>query len=292
MQLARQYELYNYSPTKAMTDKEFSRLSSLIHDQCGINMPAAKKEMLEARLLKRLRKLGMHSYAAYCDYLFSNEGLKNELIQMIDVVTTNKTAFFREPAHFDYLLNTALPELVRTKGAGIGKRLIIWSAGCSSGEEPYTLAMLLREFGKDHPGFQFLVLATDISTRVLDKARLGIYDADQTEPIPARLKQLYLMRSKDRREELVRIVPELRDLVRFGRLNFMDDNFGLQEPIDIIFCRNVIIYFDKPTQKKLLTRFCEHLLPGGYLFMGHSETLNDLNLPLSAAHPAVYRKPQ
>jgi len=271
----------------SLSPQEFGRLSRFIYDTCGIKMPEVKKTMLEARLQKRLRALGMRSFADYCEFLFTTHGQQQELVQMLDMVTTNKTDFFREPDHFDYLTRKVLPEWLDRHE---GERLAIWSAGCSSGEEPYTLAMVLSEFAAGNPGFDFQVLATDLSTRVLDKAQNAVYPEDSAAPIPLPLKKKYLLKSRDRENPLVRIVPELRQKVRFRRLNFMDADFGLREPLDIIFCRNVIIYFDRPTQEKLLQHFHRHLKPGGFIFMGHSETLSGLNVPLVGVYPTVYRR--
>lgn len=276
-----------------LSDKDFQRLSAFIYDECGIHLPPSKKTMVEGRLRKRLRVLDMTSFRQYCDYLFSPEGMKAEHVPMIDMVTTNKTDFFREPEHFDHLVESVLPGLIHMYGLGIRKELRVWSAACSSGEEPYTLAMVLSNFEERSPGFRFSILATDISTVVLDKAMRGIYDHERVEPVPLSLRKKYLMRNKDRDKGLVRIVPELRAKVKFRRLNLMDEDFGIREPMAIIFCRNVIIYFDKQTQEDLLNRLCRHLIPGGYLFMGHSETLHGLNVPL--VHPArgmttIYKK--
>jgi len=249
--------------------------------------------MLEARLQKRLRHLGMNSCDEYCNYLFSPAGVETELTHMIDVVTTNKTDFFRESSHFEFLVKTALPEIIVKQGAGIWKKLMIWSAGCSTGEEPYTLAMVVSEFAETYPGFSFdcSILATDISTKALATAEEAIYEAERVLPVPEALKKKYLLRSKNRSKGLIRIVPELRRMVRFRRLNFVEDEFGLREKMHIIFCRNVIIYFDKPTQERLLNKFCRHLTPGGYVFMGHSETLQGMDVPLMQVIPTVYRKP-
>ncbi|QSV45636.1 CheR family methyltransferase [Geobacter benzoatilyticus] len=276
----------------AMSDREFSRFAEFIYDQCGIKMPPVKKTMLEARLQKRLRMLGIGSFQDYADYLFSNDGAGQELVHLIDVVTTNKTDFFREPAHFDYLVSTALPGLAASRGTGFRKGLSLWSAGCSSGEEPYTLAMVLSEFAEHNQGFSYNILASDICTTVLDKAKTAIYLEERVEPVSLPLKRKYLLRGKDKQAGLVRIVPELRNRIRFRRLNFMDDDFGFREPFDIIFCRNVIIYFDKRTQERLINKFCRHLIPGGYLFMGHSETLSGLDVPLVQVASTIYRKPQ
>jgi chemotaxis protein methyltransferase CheR len=274
-----------------INDRDFARLSSFIHSEYGIKMPEGKRVLLESRLRRRLRVLGMHSYSEYCDYLFSPEGAQNELIHMIDVVTTNKTDFFREPKHFDFLVHTALPELMKLYGANIRRKYTIWSAGCSTGEEPHTLAMVLSEFAERQHGFYFSILATDISTRVLEHARRGIYREEVIEPVPMAMKMKYLLKGRDSNRGLFRVVPQLRSLIDFRRLNFMDSDFGIKEPVDMIFCRNVIIYFDRPTQENLLNRFCRQLIPGGYLFMGHSETLNGMNVPLVSAGAMVYRKP-
>ena len=264
----------------AMSQKEFVRLREFIYRECGITLIDAKKTMLEARLQKRLRQLNLKSFSQYCDYLFSKSGVEEELTDMLNQVTTNKTDFFREPAHFEYLKQKALPELTR-----LNRSLLVWSAGCSSGEEPYTLAMVLKDFG-----CAFTVLATDISTKVLEKARLAIYDDERIAPVPEEFKKKYLLANKDRTKKLFRVVPELRERVKLRRLNFMDSDFGFREPIDVIFCRNVIIYFDKPTQERLLNQFCRYLSPDGYVFMGHSETLLGMDVPLVPVAPTIYRR--
>lgn len=274
-----------------LTDHDFTRLSAFIHSECGIRLPAQKKMMLEARLRKRLRALEIESFGKYCNFLFTPEGLKEEKLHMIDVVTTNKTDFFREPGHFEYLVRQAIPELFRLRGAGTRQELSLWSAGCSTGEEPYTLAMVLNEYAESLSAFRFSILATDISTRVLDRALRAVYKKESAALIPAALKKKYLMRSKDQERALVRIVPELRSRIEFRRLNFIEDDLDIDGPFDIIFCRNVIIYFDKTTQQKVLQTLCRHLRPGGYLFMGHSETLSSLSTPLVSLGSTIYKKP-
>ncbi|MDT8441441.1 MAG: protein-glutamate O-methyltransferase [Desulfuromonadales bacterium] len=273
-----------------LTDRDFNRFSRLVYEHCGIKLPSHKRSMLEARLRKRLRALSLHTFEEYAEMIFSRDGVTDELIRLIDVVTTNKTDFFREPAHFDYLTNQALPGLVSTFGSGIQQPLKVWSAGCSTGEEPYTLAIVLSEFQKKLPEFRFEILGTDISTDVLDRAVLGIYAEAKIEPIPIALKKRYLLKAKDPEQRKVRIVPQLRALTRFMRLNFMDDDFGFREPFDLIFCRNVIIYFDRPTQERLLAKLTDCLTPGRFLFLGHSETLLGLKLPLKQMAPSVYKR--
>jgi chemotaxis protein methyltransferase CheR len=277
---------------RALTEENFDRLSELITSRCGIKMPKVKKLMLEGRLRKRLRALGIDCFEKYCDYLFSEDGMENELVHMIDVVTTNKTEFFREPDHFDFLSREALPELVDREGAGIRKQLTVWSAGCATGEEPYTIAMVINEFAEyyNDSSFDYVVLATDISTKVLDTAKMGIYREDKVQPVKEELKKKYIMRGKGGQEGFSRVVPELRGRLRFRRLNFMESDFGFREPIDIVFCRNVIIYFDKQTQEQILGRIIYHLRRGGYLFIGHAETLSYLNMPIVQVAPSVYKK--
>jgi chemotaxis protein methyltransferase CheR len=204
------------------------------------------------------------------------------------VVTTNKTDFFRESGHFNYLVDKMLPEL--TSCTGSGRTFLIWSAGCSTGEEPYTLAIVLSEYALAHPGFRFRILATDISTTVLAKAEMGVYTNEVIGPVPASLKMKYFMRSRDRATNRARVVPELRRLIEFRRLNFMDSDYGIAEKADAIFCRNVIIYFDRPTQERILKKLSHHLAADGYLFVGHAETLHDMDLPLTPVAPALYRR--
>lgn len=267
---------------------DFQRLRELIYQESGILLNEEKQTMLEIRVKRRLRSLGSASYAEYCDYVLGPQGREAELTDLIDAVTTNKTDFFREAHHFDFLVTKALPDLASRRGAF--RKSLVWSAGCSTGEEPYTLAMALSEYSLDHPGFQFRVLATDISTAVLDQARAAIFKAGVADRVPLALRRKYFLRSREPASGLVRVVPELRAQVEFRRLNFMDSDFGLDEAPEVIFCRNVIIYFDRATQERTLQKLVAHLPPGGYFFAGHSESLQGMNLPLKPAGPAVYRK--
>jgi chemotaxis protein methyltransferase CheR len=273
---------------ESISNADFGRLRRLIYEQSGINLSPDKKTMLELRIKRRLRSLNLTSYAQYCEYLFARHGQEEEIVHLIDVVTTNKTDFFREAGHFEFLVQKALPDLMARNRSG--RHLLAWSAGCSTGEEPYTLAMVLNEYGLAHPGFQFGVLATDISTAVLAKANLGVFNCDAVRPVPPDLRRKYFMRNRDPDSNLLRVVPELRQRVEFRRLNFMDTDFGLTEKADVIFCRNVIIYFDRPTQEHILQKLTRHLVPGGYAFVGHAETLHDMDVPLVPIAPALYRK--
>lgn len=271
-----------------LSNDDFKRLSTFIYKEYGIKMPEVKRTMLQSRLHKRLRELNMTNYKDYVDYVFSKEGQDNEVIHMIDVVSTNKTDFFREPVHFDFLHSNVLPELLRSERPN---RLIkLWSAGCSSGEEPYTLAMSMCDYMMEHPGFDFSILATDISTRILKSAVEAIYKENRVEMLPIQIKKRYLLRSKDRTNPTVRIIPELRRRVTFQRLNFMDNTYNVPDNLDIIFCRNVLIYFDRDTQEKVINKLCTKLKPDGFFFLGHSESITNFNVPLRQLKPTIFRK--
>lgn len=271
-----------------MTDSEFIRFGEFIHKQCGIKMPLSKKTMLQTRLHRRLRQLGLPSFTDYADLVFSPEGLDGELYHMIDAVTTNKTDFFREPKHFEFLRTHVLAQSRNDGTHSRSHPMKFWSAGCSTGEEAYTLAMVLAEHTQSDPSFQFSILGTDISTKVLYHAAQAVYAHEKIEPVPLPLRKKYLLKSKDK--PLVRICPELRARVTFARQNFMDTRYAVKDIMNVIFCRNVIIYFDRETQEAILGRICRHLAPGGYLLMGHSETLSGMDLPLQLITSSIYRK--
>jgi chemotaxis protein methyltransferase CheR len=271
-----------------LSNDDFKRLSSFIYKEYGIKMPEVKRTMLQSRLHKRLRELKMTNYKDYVDFVFSKEGQDNEVIHMIDVVSTNKTDFFREPVHFEFLHSTVLPELIRSER--FNRLVRIWSAGCSSGEEPYTVAMSMSEFLLEHPGFDYSILATDISSRILKTAVEAIYKENRVEMLPLQLKKRYLLKSKDRSNPTVRIVPDLRRKVTFQRLNFMDNYYNVPDNLDIIFCRNVLIYFDRETQEKVINRLCTKLKPNGFFFLGHSESITNFNVPLKQLKPTIFRK--
>ncbi|MGD0096904.1 MAG: protein-glutamate O-methyltransferase CheR [Terracidiphilus sp.] len=276
---------------ESISPRDYARLTKLIYAQAGITLGPEKRTMLEGRIKRRLKALAIDSYCEYSDYLFGpdgrHDGQKDEIAHLIDVVTTNKTDFFREAGHFNLLTEKALPELTGCLG---GRQFTIWSAGCSSGEEPYTMAIVLSEYALTHPGFRFRILATDISSIVLAKAELGVYTNEIVAPVAPVLRRKYFMRSRKPGSEQVRVVPELRRMIEFRRLNFMDADYGVAEKADAIFCRNVIIYFDRTTQERILHKLSNCLRPGGYIFVGHAETLHDMNLPLVPVAPALYRR--
>lgn len=271
-----------------MTNIEFNKLSAYILDNYGIKLPISKKTMLEGRLQKRLKALNIATLKEYCEYFFSAQGLQMEPIHMIDVVTTNKTDFFREAVHFDFLSNNILPKYFKDNVKA--NPFKIWSAGCSTGEEPYTLAMVLSEFLEKSPGFNFEILATDISTRALNDAATAIYTQEKVLPVPMAFKKKYLLKSRDPKNKTVRIVPALRTKVSFKRLNFIDGDINISQNFNVVFCRNVLIYFDKPTQEKVILKLCSKLEPGGYLFLGHSESISNMHLPLVQIQPTTFKK--
>lgn len=271
-----------------MLPREFDKLSNFIYTHYGIKMPPAKRLMLEGRLSKRLTVYGMDNYEDYVEYVFSKEGMKREMIHMIDVVTTNKTDFFREPIHFEFLQNTALPELKEKYG---GRRPVnIWSAGCSSGEEPYTIAITASEYAEANSPFPFHITATDVSSRILAHAQNAVYKAEKLSNVPIALKRKYMLKSKDTLKPTIRMGKHLRSKISYQRLNFMDDHYNIANYFDIIFCRNVIIYFDRDTQERVINKLCSKLNPGGYFFLGHSESLSNMQAPLKHIKPTIFQK--
>lgn len=278
--------LFDQGPTMSL--EEFRLLRELVNETCGIRFESDAMYAMERRLRERLTALGLTSYRAYYQRLRYHPDAQAELENAVDVLTTNETYFFREAYQLEVLEREILPELKERNARS--KRLTIWSAGCSTGEEPYTLAMVLSDFAARWPGFGFSILGTDISGEVLKKAVAGIYDHQKIAPVPMPMRKKYLLRSKDRTRNVVRVIPEIRSRVTFQRLNLMESDFRLRESFDVIFFRNVIIYFDRPTQERVLHSVCRHLKPEGALFLGHSETLNGLNVPLKPVVSTVYRK--
>jgi len=270
--------------TPGLTDEEFKSFKDLIYNKCGICLHEGKKELVRARLNKRLRQTGIKSFSEYYRYL-THEDNGNELVVMLDAISTNKTSFFREIKHFDFLKEKVFP---RYASGEYGRRLRFWSAACSSGEEPYTLAIsLLEHFGSSN--FDIKILATDISTKVLGEAQRGVYTSDKIEDIPNPLIRTYFQQGRGRQQGFYRVKPNLRDLISFKRFNLMD-KFPFNTVFQFIFCRNVMIYFDKKTQERLVNKFHQCIIPGGYLMIGHSESLTGVNHPFKYIQPSVYQK--
>lgn len=270
-----------------LSESDFQAFSNYIYNEYGIKMPPIKRVMLQGRLLKRIRELGMHSYTEYKDYFFSKDGQERELYNFLNVITTNKTDFFREPIHFDYLTGNVLPDFVKMTPTKVFK---IWSAGCSSGEEPYTMSVVLNEFKRLNPTFNFSITGTDISSQVLEKAAKGVYAEQKIDFVHLDLKKRYFLKSKDRTSPTVRVRPELQTNLALKYLNLMDNSYDMKETFSAIFCRNVLIYFDRNTQERVINKLCQHLEPGGYFFIGHSESLSGMNVPLQHIKPTIFKK--
>lgn len=269
-----------------ISKRNFDQLARFIYEYSGIRMPPTKLTMLEGRLRRRLRATRISSFDDYCDYLFKHGGLEAEKVFLIDAVTTNKTDFFREPNHFTYLRDQALPKLA----ARDIRRIRVWSSACSTGAEPYTIAMVLDDFVGENGSQDYAILATDLSTDVLQTACRGIYNADMVAPVPPDFRERYVMQAIDASRREVRIHPRLRSKVGFARMNLMDATYTVGDPMHIVFCRNVLIYFDKPTQQRVLSRLVDCLIPGGYLFIGHSETVSGFDLPIRQVANTVFQK--
>jgi len=262
-----------------LSNQLFAKIADTVYRLCGINLPPGKEELVKVRLGKRLRALGLGSYKAYLDLVQRDA---QELALMIDALTTNKTSFFREPQHFEFLRQHA-PSLLTAK------RVRLWSAGCSSGEEPFTLAIVLSEAFSDLARRDLRILATDLSSRMVARVREAVYDEEVLREVPAALLQKYFERVPTKEGPAYRASEALRSLVRVAQLNLMEP-WPMKGPFDAIFCRNVMIYFDKATQGRLVQRFGEYLKPGGHLFVGHSESLTGLSHELRYVKPAVYVK--
>lgn len=269
-----------------LSKRNFARLAGFIHDYAGIKMPESKITMLEGRLRRRVRAAGYATMEGYCDFVFREDNLASEALHLINAVTTNKTDFFREPAHFDYLQKVALPALI---DAGV-KTLRVWSSACSTGPEAYTLAMVLDDFATASGKLPYGILATDLDTDVLETARRGIYPAEMVDPVPEAFARKYVLCPRDTERREVRMHPKLRSAIGFARLNLMDERYPVGSPMHLIFCRNVLIYFDKPTQHQVVSRLVERLAPGGYLFLGHSESIQGHDLPLTQVANTVFQR--
>ena len=271
-----------------LTDKDFLTISNLVYKHCGINLHDGKKELVRARLSKRLRTGNFRTFSDYIKYVLDDR-TGEEFSMLIDVVSTNLTSFFREVQHFEFLQNKLLPEMLDRKQKNRDFKIRTWSAGCSSGEEPYSIAITLLDSVKEQDRWNIKVLATDISTRMLQSAQTGIYDSKRVEPVSPQQKNRYLMMRKENGQKLFEVAPALRNIVFFKYLNLMQE-WPIKGPLDFIFCRNVMIYFDKPTQQNLVSRFYDILGPGGTLFTGHSESLTGIKHKFNYVQPTIYSK--
>ncbi len=272
---------YLADESESLSSRDFERFSALAKQKFGLDLRKGKEELVSARLRKKLRELSMVSFSDYFKLVEADRSGET-LIGLIDALATNHTSFFREPAHFDFLRRRALPELQARD------RFNVWSAACSSGEEPYSIALALLEALGAQAGRQVRILATDISTKVLKLASAGVYAAERITALDPKLQRSYFLRGERQSEGLFKLRPEVREMVEFRRLNLVEPLPALG-PFSLIFCRNVMIYFDVATQETLVNRLAACLEPGGYLFVGHAESLTGIRHPLDYVQPAVYR---
>jgi chemotaxis protein methyltransferase CheR len=273
----------NFYSKTPLHPKEFFQISQIVYEHAGIRLNTGKEELVRSRLIKRLRALGIASFHEYLKHV-KEDRTAQELNIMIDSLTTNKTSFFRENQHFEYLRTQILPAL---KNRNDGLR--VWSAGCSTGEEPYSIAMLLCEEWPSVDRSAMKILATDISSRVLAKARVGEYEADYIRDVPAPLLAKYFSVVRTNSSHIYRVNDSIRKMVRFARLNLME-KWPMKGPFDVLFCRNVMIYFDSASQKDLVHRFSEIIMPGGHLLVGHAESLVASSGEFKYVQPATYVK--
>ncbi len=273
-----------YQRDLVFTDRDFGFLQGLVMEQTGIALAEHKRELVYGRLSKRLRALGLSSFAQYCAHLEQDDG---ELHELVNAITTNLTSFFRESYHFDFLRERLLPELLQRNAAS--RRIRIWSAGCSTGEEPYSIAMTVRDVIPESRGWDVRILATDIDSNVMARAQAGVYPAERAEQVPPGYRSRYLRRGAGENAGKVRVHDDVRALVAFRQLNLMHD-WPMRGPFDAIFCRNVVIYFDKETQRRLFERYANILCDGGYLFVGHSESLFKVSERFDLIGRTIYRK--
>lgn len=276
------------APIRPITDEEFAFFQTLIYREAGIYLSAAKMPLLVGRLTRRLRELGLNSFTAY--YRRVVEGDEAEQIRLLDAISTNETHFFREPRQFEFLEQRVFPEWSRQAASGLRvRRLRAWSAACSTGEEPYSLAMLLLvHFPRSD--WTIEILATDLSTRVLERARAGVWPMEKAREIPPQYLKRFMLRGTRSQEGKMKADPEVCSVVRFERMNLNEKHYPVDGPFDLIFCRNVLIYFDQTSKEGVIDRLLNHLSPTGYLFLGHAESLNGLTDRARCVFPTVYVK--
>ncbi len=272
-----------------ITEAEFSRIADLVYRHCGITFNDGKIDLVRARLGKHIRAGGFAGAGSYIDHVLADTSGR-AFTTLIDALSTNLTSFFREKDHFDYLRQTLLPRLLAQKEREGGFRLRAWCAASSTGEEPYGIAMtILESVGGERAGYDIKILASDISTRVLATAKEGVYDQQRAAGVPEPLRRKYMAANQYEGRTFFNVLPALKRLIAFRQVNLMEQ-WPFTGPFDFIFCRNVMIYFDKPTQQTLVNRFYDMLPPGGVLFTGHSESLTGISHRFDYVQPAVYIK--
>ncbi|HEX5057913.1 MAG TPA: protein-glutamate O-methyltransferase CheR [Kofleriaceae bacterium] len=272
----------------ALSEREFQLFQKLVLREAGIFLGEHKRALVIGRLSRRLRELGMTSFGVYYDHVTRSGDA--ELVHLLDAICTNETHFFREPDHFSFLESHALREFEALAAAGkIPKRLRVWSAACSSGEEPYSLAMTLRARFPRESGWHLEILASDLSTRILDRARAATWPIEKTSEIPYDYLRRFMLRGTGSQSGKMKAGAEIRSLVEFSRINLNDDNWPVAGKFDLIFCRNVLIYFERTGKAKVARHLLDRLSPHGYLFLGHAETLAGLSDQVRSVSPSVYQ---
>jgi len=272
-----------------ITEQQFSRFQRLIYSTAGIHLAPHKKALLEARLSKHIRSLGLNSFDAYYKHIVSADR-GDELVHLLDHISTNETRFFREPRQFEFLEKQVFAEWRAAAAADLyPKRLRLWSAGCSSGEEPYTIAMLLMEHFPRHTGWDLEIIATDLSTRILEQAQAAVWPVTKAQEIPDKHLKQYMLRGTGAQRGKMKAGAEIRSLIRFQRLNLNDERYQTSGRFDAIFCRNVLIYFDTPSRSRVIERLIDRLAPSGYLFVGHAESLSGITDRVRHVMPTIYR---
>jgi chemotaxis protein methyltransferase CheR len=275
--------------TRDLTREEYELFRRLVYAKSGINLGDQKMQLVRARLGKRVRSGGFASFRAYYDQVEGDQ-TGEELCKLLDAISTNTTHLFREIRHFR-LLSEILKQWMENKAwRTANNSLRIWSAGCSRGEEPYSIGMVAHAAVANQPAVDLRILATDLSVQMLSRAKLGLFEMHRVGTVPPEYKNRYLQRVHQDGQQFLQVVPELRQAIKFSRFNLMSEKFPFRHGFHIIFCRNVMIYFDRNTQQTLVNKFADHLLRGGYLMIGHSESLNGLQHPLSYVEPTVYRR--
>ena len=265
------------------TEADFQRVKKIVYDFAGIDLNDSKKNLVYNRLAKRIRFLGQDSFKHYLNYV--EEQGESEFIHLINSITTNLTFFFRENHHFEYLAETVIPELLKQKASS--RKIRVWSAGCSTGEEPYSLAIVLKETVPE--GWDAKVIATDLDSNVVQTGMTGVYKVDRLKGVSDARRNRWFLKGEGSKSGFVKTKPELQSIIEFGQLNLMDE-WPLNSEIDVIFCRNVVIYFDKPTQSKLFNRYADKLPQGGHLFVGHSESLYKVCDRFDLLGQTIYKK--
>jgi chemotaxis protein methyltransferase CheR len=270
-----------------VSERDFELISDLVYKHCGINLHDGKKELVQARIAKKMRVGGYQTASEYIEHVLA-DSTGERFADLIDALSTNLTSFFREDNHFTFLTKKFLPQLMANKSRVHNNRIRVWSAGCSSGEEPYTLAITILEALAGHGTWDVKILASDISRKVLRIGQQGVYPKQRIDKVPQQLRGKYFGEGPDR--STVTVSPNLKSMIRFNYLNLQND-WPFKGPFDFIFCRNVMIYFDKPTQERLVNRFFNHLAGGGVLFTGHSESLTGVIHKFQYVEPTIYGKP-